>query len=527
MRICFNLDPSRLLRWHLWVAAVLAGRPGNEVFCRYSAARRPIPSACRLLLDVERMIYGASQGDAAAPMESALRALPPCASDAPDLTIDFAGEDDGTLDGRVLTPLFNGIPSEIGVIAALTEGHDLVVELHDNAHPRRPWTARPASADRAVVSACLDGALSCAVALIGKAVREGAPLAPETDAFPSARKAQFAVSASAIARVASAVTWKAARLLDKLVTGGSAWGIGWRFAGSSSLIKDGKACFRVLSGGSHSYLADPFPFRYRERDYIFFEQYPYATGRGCIAVAAVERNGAVGEPRVVLQEPHHLSYPHLFEREGQVWMIPEAGESGNVDLYRAVDFPYRWTREARLAEGLEAYDVTPLVRDDGIWFFACLRLGKSTSWDILGLYRTDSLTGAWTPHAHNPVLIDATLSRPAGAFVREGGHTLRPVQDCGRVYGGGVTFCRLDALNGTTFEQTPVGRIWSGPFGCHTYNRNAGIEVIDLFGKFNGPQEVAAAYCPLSASARRILPLAQDIVFVPGDGREQVADDPA
>jgi hypothetical protein len=524
MRICLNLDSSRTLRWHLWVAEALAVR-GDEVFCRIAAVRRPMPAVCRLLLDVERMVYGSRVGDAAVPMDMALRALPSRADGPADLTIDFTGEEQETLGGRVLTPLFNGIPGEIGVVSALAMGIDLAIELNDSAHPRRPWRARPASADRAIVSTSLDGALSCAVALIVKAVDHGIPLASEQAASVAGIGTPFAVSATAVARAAGVATWKAAKLLDRLMTGGAAWGIGWRFAASSNLLDGNEASFRVFTGGSRSYLADPFPFRHQGRDYIFFEQYPYSTNRGCIAVVVAERDGTLGEPRIVLQESHHLSYPFVFERDGQIWMIPEAGESGNVDLYRAVDFPYRWEREARLAEGLEAYDATPLDRDDGVWFFTCLRSKKSTAWDILGLYHADKMTGTWRPHAHNPVLVDATLSRPAGAFIRDGARTLRPVQDCGRIYGGGVTLCRLDALTETTFEQTPVGRILCGPFGCHTYNRSAGLEVIDLFGKISRRREVTAVYHPLPT--RRLLPLAQDTVFTPGDGRKQVADDPA
>lgn len=79
-----------------------------------------------------------------------------------------------------------------------------------------------------------------------------------------------------------------------------------------------------------------------------------------------------------------------------------------------------------------------------------------------------------------------------------GGHTLRPVQNGGRSYGGGLTFCRLDALTETTFEQTPIGRICSGQFGCHTYNRSAGLEVIDLFGRLAGQRQVAVSYWPIS-----------------------------
>ena len=179
-------------------------------------------------------------------------------------------------------------------------------------------------------------------------------------------------------------------------------------------------------------------------------------------------------------------------------MIPESGAARNVCLYRAVEFPYRWTREACLVEGLEGYDATPLRYHNGFWFFVCLRSQKSTSWDILGVYRADCLTGDWTPHAANPVLIDATLSRPAGAFIECGGRMLRPVQDCARSYGGAVTFCRIDALGESEFAQTPVGRIRTGSFGCHTYNRRSGLEVIDLFGHIRGLREVTTSYEPLA-----------------------------
>jgi hypothetical protein len=528
MRICLNLDPSRLLRWHLWTAQALAELPGNEVSCAFSTGRHPIPAVCLLLFEFERLLYGACRTGAADQMEEALRALPPRPPGEIDLVIDFSGGQGYPTARRVLTPLFNGTPGEVGVMAALANGQDLVVELHDSAHPSDPWTARPASTDREVFSASLDGVLSCAAELIAKAVREGsgaaATMAPPS--IPYAPAPSF-VSLSAVAHAMGGAASKAVRLLDMLARGGRTWAIGWRFDESQGLLDKEEAAFRVLTGGTGSYLADPFPFRHEGRNFIFFEQYPYATGRGCIAVATVERNGTVGAPRIVLEEPHHLSYPFVFEHAGQIWMIPESGAARNVSLYRAVEFPYRWVREACLAEGIEAYDVTPLPCPDGFWFFACLRSRKSSSWDMLGLYRAEGLTGSWTPHPGNPVAIDAKLSRPAGAFFRYGGRTLRPVQDCARSYGGGVTFCRLDALDDSTFVQTPVGLLESGPFSCHTYNRRSGLEVVDLFGRVRDLREVSISYGPALAVTTRLLPFPEDVMFIPGDGREQVADDPA
>jgi hypothetical protein len=500
MHICLNLDSSRLLRWHLWLAEALAEVPGNEVSCAFAARRRPLPPICRLLLELERLVYGFRENGSTDPVEAALRSLPPRPADEVDVVIDFCGEEPLPAARRILTPLFNGVPGEIGVMAALMNDQDLLVDLHDTARPSLPWMARPASVDRAMFAASLDSALSCAVPLILKALRKETGSA--ASGAPSPRTAAPSFGAlSALARATVTVASKTTRLLGILATGGRTWGIGWRFDGSASLLDKGEASFQIITGGTHSYLADPFPFRHKGRDFIFVEQYLYAQNRGCIAVMAVDRNGVVGTPRIVLDEPHHLSYPFVFEQAGQIWMIPESGAAKNVSLYRAVDFPHRWTREACLIEGIEGYDVTPLPHDGGFWFFVSPRLWKSTSWDVLSLYHADSLIGSWNPHVANPVLIDARLSRSAGAFIQRGGRTLRPVQDCSRGYGGAVTFCRIDALCGSEFAQTPVSRIRPGPFGCHTYNRQAGLEVIDLFGHIRGLREVTVSHGPLAPAA--------------------------
>jgi hypothetical protein len=511
MRICLNLDPSRLLRWHLWLAEVIAEVPGNEVSCAL-AGGRPLPLICRQLLELERLVYGFRGNGATDSVDAALRSLPPRPAVGVDVVINLSGEEPLAAGPRVLTPLFNGVPGEIGVMAALANDQDLLVEVHDTARPSRPWMARPASADREVFAAGLDSALSCAVPLILKALRDETDSAASGAACP--RTSAHSLGAlSALAWATGTVASKAIRFLDILARGGRTWGIGWRLDQSASLLDKGEAAFRVLTGDTRSYLADPFPFRHQGRDFIFVEQYLYSRTRGCIAVVTVDRNGIHGAPRIVLEEPHHLSYPFVFEQDGQIWMIPESGAARNVSLYRAVEFPYRWTREACLIEGIEGYDTTPLRHEGGFWFFVSPRLWGSTSWDVLSLYRAESLTGPWTPHAANPVLIDATLSRPAGAFIRRGGRTLRPVQDCARGYGGAVTFCQIDALGESEFAQTPIGRIRSGRFGCHTYNRRSGLEVIDLFGHIRGLREVTTSYWPLAPDARTSGALGQPLTW--------------
>jgi hypothetical protein len=502
MRICLNFDPSRLLRWHWWLAQALAEVPDSQVSRSFAPHRYPLPSGSRLLFELERLIYGFRGLGAMDRMESALLSLPPQQAGQADVVIDLSGEEISPTAQRVLRPFFNGVPSEIGIMAALANDQDLLVELHDTARPSDPWMARPASQDREVFSASLDAALSCATALILKALHhEDGSLDVDgvSHAKPTPRSSG---PMSTLGLATGNFAAKSARLLNKITRGGKCWAVGWRLDQSASLFDKREAAFQILSGGSSSYLADPFPFRHNGQDFIFVEQYLYSKNRGCIAVVALDRDGTAGAPRIVLEEPHHLSYPFVFAHEGQIWMIPESGAARHVALYRAVEFPYRWVREAFLIEGIEGYDVTPLRHQDGFWFFVSPRLWTSSSWDMLDLYHADSLTASWTRHTESPALIDARFSRPAGAVIEREGRYFRPAQDCSRGYGDAVTFCRIDAIGFSEFVQKPIGRIESGSFGCHTYNRHAGLETIDVFGQVRELQEAVVSYAPLGPDTR-------------------------
>ena len=152
----------------------------------------------------------------------------------------------------------------------------------------------------------------------------------------------------------------------------------------------------------------------------------------------------MGAPQPVLERPVHLSYPNVFERDGEMWMIPESGAAGTIDLYRARAFPGSWTLETTLVGGLFASDATLVERDGRWWMFATVRDGGGAYSDALWLWSAPDFRGPWKPHARNPVLIDIASARPAGAmFVRDGA-LYRPVQDCRAGYGAAMALARVD-----------------------------------------------------------------------------------
>jgi hypothetical protein len=244
-------------------------------------------------------------------------------------------------------------------------------------------------------------------------------------------------------------------------------GIGWR---------------QVPDDGSHFY-ADPFPFEWQGRHFIFVEDYPHATGKALISVVEIDEAGVPSKPRPVLEEPFHLSYPQIFERDGAIWMLPEASASNRLTLYRAERFPDCWVPEAVLIDGMAISDGTLLEHDGRSWLFATWRDGHGSTSDTLVVFHAPALTGPWTPHRRNPILIDRRKARPGGAFQHLGGRILLPVQDGTQGYGGGLGLSELLQIDESDVRLSdpvsirPAGD-WPYP-QIHTLNHIGGLEAID------------------------------------------------
>jgi hypothetical protein len=69
---------------------------------------------------------------------------------------------------------------------------------------------------------------------------------------------------------------------------------------------------------------------------------------------------------LALDEPWHLSYPFVFQWQGQAYMLPEGYGSGALRLYRAVEFPLHWEFAAMLVD--RPLIDTSLVEWEGRWW---------------------------------------------------------------------------------------------------------------------------------------------------------------
>ncbi|WJH32317.1 hypothetical protein N6H14_18075 [Paenibacillus sp. CC-CFT747] len=202
------------------------------------------------------------------------------------------------------------------------------------------------------------------------------------------------------------------------------------------------------------FVADPFLVQHQSEYYLFFEVLNKASGRGEIAVASSSDGREWFYERVVLQESFHLSYPQVFEHNGEMYMLPESIEANRVQLYKAKSFPYEWEPAGELLGNVRYLDPSLLFSEGRWWMFAGTEEGD------LRLFYAEDLFGPWSEHACSPIVThNKRISRPGGRVIRDGKTVYRYTQSAYPDYGGSVSAFRILKLTVDDYEEEEVGRV--------------------------------------------------------------------
>lgn len=278
---------------------------------------------------------------------------------------------------------------------------------------------------------------------------------------------------------------KARNGLERIKSGNLVWH--WRIGirrGNRRLAPDSESPdlsgFEWRMSPAGHFHADPFLIVVDGRTWLFFEDFSYSQGRGVIACKELLPEGNFGEAYTVIQRPYHLSYPFVFEHDGQVWMIPESAGNETVELYRADVFPYRWTLVKELFHG-KALDTTMLFDQGLFWFFTTLRPECGDA-DSLVLFYSESIDGRWRLHPRSPISRDVRDARCAGRIRRKDGRLYRTCQNSMSQYGQGFGYKQIVTLTTSDYSERPAALIlpWEpGQLCAHHTDSTPTAEVVD------------------------------------------------
>jgi hypothetical protein len=481
MRVAVEVDRAGARRFHRLLRDWLARRfpEAGVALCAVEGAAPP-PGAVGALLGLERMIFRRSRETLCDPLPAHEWGAP--IMGAPDIVVDLSGRPNPHAGAAlVLRPLYDGAPTEAAMIGALIGGRAPEIAIENLSTGQIVCAGAPSLEAADGLTGGMEAVYSRLTPLLEQAIR-----APEKALPRTAVRAPIASSRDIARYGVKGQLGHVARRIYHLCCYAPHWRIGWRRhegPGVMELGHLGGPQWHVLADPGHRFFADPFPITRDGRTYLFFEDLDHHIGKGIISAQEFGPGGPIGPVLPVLEERWHMSYPFLIEAEGQLWMVPESSKSGQVTLYRCVEFPGKWERSAALVEGIEAADATIFEHGGLFYMMSVVRQDIGGYSDTLAIHFASKIAGPWTEHALRPTLIDAGAARPAGAIVRKEGALWRPVQDCRLGYGRALRLARIDRIDMEAFEQTigaPIGSspLWPGG-RLHTLNRAGSLEVID------------------------------------------------
>jgi hypothetical protein len=345
-----------------------------------------------------------------------------------------------------------------------------------------PWQVRthrtsPASTAKELIDACgwfLELGLRAVLSASHRSRLEEAPV----HGLPGRR----ASSVRALALFAQFFARKLRGRMRLATVRGSQWGIGVFQAGGPDVVPRLPSQTRWLAPERTHFWADPFLVEEDGRTFLLFEELAFADWRGHLCASELSDDGKI-KPRRILEKPFHLSFPFCFRHEGQIYLLPEQAQSGQVRAYRAKAFPFEWEDGPVLLADFPGIDNVLLEHGGRWWLFTTSARGGNHDNHLL-LFHARTPFGPFEPHPLNPIRMGLEGSRMAGAVLKTGGKLLRPAQNCSRAYGGSLQFYEIEELTPLEYRERKVREILpdplSGfPLALHSWSRVADRIAID------------------------------------------------
>ncbi|KAL6578170.1 Glucosamine inositolphosphorylceramide transferase 1 [Orobanche minor] len=213
------------------------------------------------------------------------------------------------------------------------------------------------------------------------------------------------------------------------------------------------------AGFPSNFVADPFLYVQGNVLYLFYETKNSMTMQGDIGVAqSIDKGATWQQLGIALDEVWHLSYPYVFEYNGNIYMMPEGSAKGDLRLYRATNFPLKWTFD-KIIMKKPLVDSFMIPHEGKFWLFGSdhSRVGTNKNGQ-LEIWHSNSPFGPWRSHKKNPVhnTDKNNGARNGGRPFVHNGNLYRVGQDCGDTYGRKIRIFKISTLTTDEFKEVEV-----------------------------------------------------------------------
>lgn len=255
--------------------------------------------------------------------------------------------------------------------------------------------------------------------------------------------------------------------------------------------------FQVLKPDFRRWCADPIPFFYEGKYYVFMEVFDKLKKKGYIGLSGFDSEGRLNKPIKIIEEPFHMSFPNVFEHMGEIYMVPECSASEQIRIYQMQGGHIeKWNFYYAFDGFKNIMDIAVCEGDNGNLYLLASEMNPANPYQArLLLFSLANLQDrthiqielVWNQEEYT------YATRNGGNFIYRNGEMLRVVQHSTKdIYGKFVTLNRVNNLGKDGIQEEVIQKITPNyirvhlpefiyrTWGTHTLGQSNKLEITDL-----------------------------------------------
>lgn len=270
---------------------------------------------------------------------------------------------------------------------------------------------------------------------------------------------------------------------DRMILRSDMWNLGFVTDDVADVIKSDHLNIQWMK---HDYkdrwFADPYLLEVTDtKIVVLVEEFCYKIRKGRIAKLVVSRPDYVlQDMKIILEQPTHLSFPVIYEKDGQVYVMPENSKGGGINIYRYNAESERLDLVHEVGH-LPLTDATIVKFHSGEEYVFSTKLPNPNG-NELEIYPFDGESMKMDVKSLAAVSFPSNIARNAGDAFYIGEQMFRPAQDCNKCYGNGLNIQQVNRVENKIEFKTVAEFHSDNPnygLGYHTFNMKNGLIVVD------------------------------------------------